>query len=77
VVSVATAAARQLGLVPAQRVTLGGSDGNVYNDQGVPCVVLGTGMDHIHTHNEQITRQDLILTAKMALECLLQSARVR
>jgi hypothetical protein len=39
-------------------------------------VVLATGMDPIHTHAEQITRQDLVLTAKMALECLLQSARV-
>jgi len=77
VVRVAEAASRNLGLSPDHRVTLGGSDGNVYNAVGVPCVVLGTGMDHIHTHAEQITRADLVLTAKMALECLLQSARVR
>lgn len=76
VVRVAEAASRSLGLHPEHRVTLGGSDGNVYNERGVPCVVLATGMDHIHTHAEQITRQDLVLTAKMALECLLQSARV-
>jgi tripeptide aminopeptidase len=77
VVRVAEAASRNLGLSPDHRVTLGGSDGNVYNAVGIPCVVLGTGMDHIHTHAEQITRADLVLTAKMALECLLQSARVR
>ncbi len=77
VVRVAEAASRSLGLNPDHRVTLGGSDGNIYNARRLPCVVLATGMDHIHTHAEQISRADLVLTAKIALECLLQSARVR
>jgi tripeptide aminopeptidase len=77
VARVADAAARSLGLDPARRTTLGGSDGNVYNERGLPCVVLATGMDKIHTHQEQITHRDLLLTAQMAYQCLVEANRIR
>lgn len=67
VVKTALAASRSLGLEPFLRTTLGGSDANIYNGKGVPCVVVGTGMEKIHTHDEFITRENLVRTAEMAL----------
>lgn len=75
VVKVAEQASRNLGFSPASRTTLGGSDANVYNAKGLPCIVLATGMNHIHTHDEEISRQDLIDTARLALEILRVAAK--
>jgi len=76
VVLVAQAASRALGFDPVLRTTLGGSDANVYNAKGLPCVVVATGMNKIHTHDEFILRDDLIATAKLAYEILLQAQNV-
>lgn len=75
VVSVARQASRNLGFDPVLRTTLGGSDANIYNAKGVPCVVVATGMDKIHTHEERITRRDLVNTARLAYEIILEAAR--
>lgn len=74
-IQVAMQASKNLGFEPALRTTLGGSDANVYNAKGVPCIVVATAMDHIHTHDECISRKGLIDTAKLARELILQSAR--
>lgn len=74
VVRVAQQASRDLGFDPVLRTTLGGSDANVYNTKGVPCIVMATGMDKIHTHDELISRKDLVDTAKLALQTLLRAA---
>lgn len=76
VLQVAKKASLNLGLEPKLRTTLGGSDANVYNQKGVPTVVVATGMEKIHTHDEFISREDLILTGKLALEILLETAKV-
>lgn len=70
VVKIAQQASRNLGFEPTLRTTLGGSDANIYNAKGVPCVVVATGMDKIHTHDEFIKRQDLVDTARLTLEIL-------
>lgn len=75
VVETAQRAARKLGFSGVLRSTLGGSDANVYNERGVQCIVLGTGMDKIHTHDELISRKDLVDTARLAYELILESAR--
>jgi tripeptide aminopeptidase len=66
VVKVAQQASRDMGFDPVLRTTLGGSDANVYNAKGVPCIVVATGMDKIHTHDELISRKDLVDTAELA-----------
>lgn len=76
VVKVAQQASRNLGLEPTLRTTLGGSDANVYNAKGIPSIVLATGMQKIHTHDEFISRQDLVKTAELSLEILRVSAKV-
>jgi tripeptide aminopeptidase len=74
VVQVAQRASSKLGFDPVLRTTLGGSDANVYNTKGVPCIVLGTGMEKIHTHEEFIALRDLIDTARLAYQLILESA---
>lgn len=75
VVQVGVRASQALGFEPTLRTTLGGSDANVYNSKGVPCIVLATGMDKIHTHDEFIARKDLVDTARLTLEILRQAAK--
>ena len=77
VVRVAQAASRALGFEPNLRTTLGGSDANVYNAKGLPCVVVATGMEAIHTHEERIRVEDLVDTARLALELVRAAARER
>lgn len=75
VVRIAEQASRNLGLEPMLRTTLGGSDANVYNAKGLSCIVMATGMDKIHTHDEYISRKDLIEGADLALEVLRLCAK--
>jgi len=75
VVQVAQAAAQSLGLSGDLRTTLGGSDANIYNAQGVACVVVATGMEQIHTHDEYIAIEDLVKTAELTVELIRESAR--
>lgn len=75
VLKLASRAAEALGMAGELRTTLGGSDANVYNAKGVPCIVLGTGMQAIHTHDEHVSRRDLVDTTRLAYEILVQAAR--
>jgi tripeptide aminopeptidase len=75
VVQVAMEASKRLGFEPKLRTTLGGSDANVYNAKGIPCIVVATGMDKIHTHDECISRVDLVNTARLAYELIVLAAR--
>ncbi|MCO5295491.1 MAG: M20/M25/M40 family metallo-hydrolase [Fimbriimonadaceae bacterium] len=76
VVAVAAAAAGELGFGAELRTTLGGSDANVFNAAGVPCIVLGTGMQQIHTHDEHVSRADLVQTARLAYRILVKAGEV-
>ena len=76
VVQVAQRAARNLGFSGDLRTTLGGSDANMYNGKGVPTIVVATGMDKIHTHDEFVSRKDLIDTARLAFELIVEAARI-
>ena len=76
VVKVAQQASRNLGLDPTLRTTLGGSDANIYNAKGVPSIVIATGMQKIHTHDEFILRSDLVKTAELSLEILRVASKM-
>ena len=75
VVTVAREAATALGLSGELRTTLGGSDANVFNAKGLPSIVVATGMKAIHTHDENISRADLIKTAELCVELIRAAAR--
>ena len=75
VVKVAVAASQKLGMSGRLRTTLGGSDANIYNAKGLPCIVMATGMDKIHTHDECISRESLVDTARLTYQILLEVAQ--
>lgn len=74
VVQVAQKASRNLGFTPEMRTTLGGSDANVFNAVGVPSIVVATGMDKIHTHDEYVSRKDLVDLTRLCIELALVAA---
>ncbi|SDF52301.1 M20/M25/M40 family metallo-hydrolase [Sporomusa acidovorans] len=65
VVVLAQKAAEKVGLQPILEATGGGSDANFYNNYGVPCTVLGVGMQKVHTTEEFILEQDLYASAEL------------
>jgi tripeptide aminopeptidase len=70
VVAHAVKASAKLGYDPALRTTLGGSDANVYNAKGIPTIVVATGMQQIHTHDENVSRQSLVDVAQLVYEII-------
>lgn len=58
-VELAEKAIRRIGLTPGYTSTGGGSDVNVFNLMGLPCVNLATGMEKVHTPDESITVESL------------------
>lgn len=72
VVTKAQTASAALGWNPVLRTTLGGSDANVYNQKGVPSIVVATGMDKVHTHEELIARKDLMDLTKLCIQIALE-----
>lgn len=67
-------AAKRLGWEFPLRSTLGGSDANAFNLNGTPTIVCGTGMKEIHTHDENVSKVDLVGLTNLAIE-LLRSDR--
>ncbi len=64
VVSQAIAAAQALGFTPIVKPTGGGSDANIYAENGITCVVLSTGMADVHTTKEHIAIKDMVDAAR-------------
>ncbi|HET6644769.1 MAG TPA: M20/M25/M40 family metallo-hydrolase [Fimbriimonadales bacterium] len=74
-VMVAQAAARKMGLSGDLRWTLGGSDANAYNAKGIPTIVCGTGMEKIHTHDEFVSKKDLVDLTLLAINIVREAAQ--
>ena len=75
VVAVAARAARALGLPTSLKESGGGSDANIFNGHGVPTVVLATGMEAIHTHDEFCRLSDMVLDTKWVLQIVAECAQ--
>lgn len=75
-VELAVKAAEKLGLKPSLVSTGGGSDANIFNGFGIPTVNLGIGMSKVHTTEEFIRIEDLVLNAKYVLEIISSAAAV-
>ena len=58
---------RKQGFEPVLAASGGGSDANILNANGFQALVLGTGMDKVHTIEEQIAVKDLENTAALVL----------
>lgn len=66
----AAQAAQAANFTASFEATGGGSDANYYNCYGVPCVVLGIGMQKPHTTTEFIAEEDLYRSAKLVVEII-------
>ncbi|MFO7318414.1 MAG: M20/M25/M40 family metallo-hydrolase [Clostridia bacterium] len=63
----AVRAAESLGLAPRLKSTGGGSDANIFNAKGIPTAVLGVGYEAIHTREESMPVDQLVLLARMVV----------
>lgn len=74
-IAIAQHAAQTLNIKGDLSTTLGGSDANVFNAKGVPTIVVATGMDKIHTHEEFVARGDLVKTTELVIEIVREANR--
>ncbi|MBI4723167.1 MAG: M20/M25/M40 family metallo-hydrolase [Candidatus Stahlbacteria bacterium] len=66
-------AGRKIGIEIETKIGGGGSDANIFNEKGIETLVIGTGMQKVHTKQEFIKIQDIILGAKLLLEIIQRS----
>lgn len=67
------AAAGKVGIKPVLAMTGGGSDANVFNENGIPCVILGVGSHNVHTSKECIAIADLVKGTELLLSIVKES----
>ncbi|MFN4196756.1 MAG: M20/M25/M40 family metallo-hydrolase [Caldimicrobium sp.] len=63
-------AAKNLGMCLDFKIKEGGSDANILNEKGIKSVILGTGMQRVHTTDEFIKKSDLIKASHLVLEII-------
>ncbi len=68
VVALAIEAARALGGEPKLRIGGGGSDANIFNEHGLPAVILATGAADVHTTNERASVPIMVRCAEWLVE---------
>mgnify|MGYP000241753001 CR=1 FL=1 len=72
VVQRALAAARACGFEPALHASGGGSDANIFNERGLPSIVVGLDYREIHSPNEYIPIASLCAATRLA-EALIRA----
>lgn len=73
-VELAARAIKRLGINPSYISTGGGSDVNVLNLMGLPCVNLAVGMERLHSPDEYIPVESLVQAHRLALEIIREAA---
>ncbi len=63
----AARAARHIGVPVRFKSTGGGSDANIFNNRGLPSVVLSCGYEKVHTTEERIPLEQLVLLTEWVL----------
>jgi len=67
-------AVSDLGYTIKHHTTGGGCDANYFNNKGLECVNLGTGMYELHTVNEYLVLEEFYRSADIVLETLKLNA---
>ena len=70
VVRLVKEAAARMGLEVKTLASGGGCDANIFNQRGIECANLGTGMRAIHTVKEWLDVKDMYASANMTLEIM-------
>ncbi|GAB6098994.1 M20/M25/M40 family metallo-hydrolase [Halanaerocella petrolearia] len=73
VVRLAVAAIKDLGLKPAIKSTGGGSDANILNNQQLPTVNLGNGVEGNHSLEERVRVKDILKLAELVISIIEQA----
>lgn len=76
-VQVVRRALHRLGLDAPMRPTGGGADANVFIARGLPCCVVGTAHQKIHTHEEFVQIDDLARSVDLTLAIIREVAEMR
>jgi len=48
----------------------GGSDANILNANGIQCVIMGTGMNKVHSVDEEVKVEDMVQIAHLLVETI-------
>ncbi|WP_456433591.1 M20/M25/M40 family metallo-hydrolase [Thermosulfuriphilus sp.] len=75
VVRLAQEAARKIDLDLKIEKTGGGSDANIFNAHGRATVILGTGMQEVHTTKEYLRLRDLVTVTELVLEIMAEARK--
>lgn len=51
----------------------GGSDANIFNAHGIEMIILATGMQKVHTHDEYVTVDDMVHVTELLVEIIRQA----
>lgn len=73
-VELAARAVKRMGLQPSYISTGGGSDVNVLNLKGLPCVNLAIGMEKLHSPEEYIAVESLVQASRLLKEIIAEAA---
>jgi tripeptide aminopeptidase len=73
VVKLARAAASSLDQDLKVRLGGGGSDANIFNEHGVETIILATGMNKVHTHDEFVAVADMVQVTELLVEIIRQA----
>ncbi|OAQ21461.1 M20/M25/M40 family metallo-hydrolase [Thermosulfurimonas dismutans] len=65
-------AAEDLGIELRRARREGGSDANIFNRRGITTVILGTGMRRVHSPEEYLVLEDMVLCARLLLTAILK-----
>jgi tripeptide aminopeptidase len=74
VVSLAMEAAASVGHQLEMRVGGGGSDANIFNGHGVEMVILGTGMQDVHTTKEWVAVDDMAHVSELLVAIMRRAS---
>lgn len=75
IVQIGLKSAKKLGLPAKTIIGGGGSDANIIHNNGIDMVILGTGMRNVHTVEENIPIDDLIMGTKWIIEIIKEYSK--
>ncbi|MFA5104864.1 MAG: M20/M25/M40 family metallo-hydrolase [Candidatus Margulisiibacteriota bacterium] len=76
IVKAALSAVKKIGLKPELKMTGGGSDANIFNKMGVPCLILGVGGHNVHTSKEYVEIKDIVSGTQLILAIIEELNKV-